>query len=94
MNRETVFKQLRSYRGNCVKIRMRDGSAESIVVPRNYEIGVLGSEGKAGDETVWLRTWNDELQFRLENIASITKSALIHDIDVSGRIANQQPYFA
>ena len=94
MTKETVFTQLRSYRGNCVKIRMRDGSAESIVVPRSCEIGVLEPEGKDGKETVWLRTWNDELQFRLENIASITKSALIRDIDISGRIVSQQPHFA
>lgn len=94
MNRETVFKQLKSYRGNCVKIRMRDGSAESIVVPKNYEIGTSVSESRDGEETVWLRTWNNELQFRLENIASITKTALLRDIDVSGRIAGHQPYFA
>ncbi len=94
MTKETVFTQLRSYRGNCVKIRMRDGSAESMVVPKSYEIGVLEPDGKDGKETLWLRTWNEELQFRLENIASITKSALIRDIDVNGRLAAQQPHFA
>jgi len=94
MNKETVFKQLRSFRGNCVKIKMRDGSAESIVVPRSYEIGIMEPEGKDGEETVWLRIWNNELQFRLENIASISKTAMLHDIDVSGRIVTHQPYFA
>ena len=94
MTKETVFTQLRSFRGNCVRIKMRDGSAESIVVPKSYEIGVLEPESKDGKETVWLRIWNNELQFRLDNIASITKTALLHDIDVSGRITNQQPYFA
>lgn len=94
MNRETVFKQLKSFRGNCVKIRMRDGSAESIVVPKSYEIGIVEPEGKDGKETVWLRIWNNELQFNLENISSITKTALLHDIDVNGRLVNHQPYFA
>ena len=94
MNRETVFKQLKSFRGNCVRIRMRDGSAESIVVPKSYEIGVLEPESKDGKETVWLRLWNNELQFNLENISSITKTALLHDIDVNGRLVNDQPYFA
>ncbi len=94
MNRETVFAQLRSFRGNCVKIKMRDGSAESIVVPKSYEIGILETEGKDGKETVWLRIWNNELQFRLENISSITKTALLREIDVNGRLVNHQPYFA
>ncbi|MCM2266503.1 MAG: hypothetical protein NDI60_01870 [Elusimicrobiales bacterium] len=94
MNKETVFNQLRSFRGNCVKIKMRDGSAESIVVPKSYEIGILEPESKDGKETVWLRIWNNELQFRLENIASITKTALLHDIDVNGRLGNTPMYSA
>ena len=87
MTKETVFTQLRSFRGNCVRIKMRDGSAESIVVPKSYEIGVLGSESKDGKETVWLRTWNDELQFKPENIVSIAELASIPAIDAKGLIA-------
>ncbi len=92
MKKEAVFNQLRSFRGNCVKIKMRDGSAESIVVPKSYEIGILEPESKTGEETVWLRIWNNELQFRLENIASITKTALLRDIDVNGRVVNNPLY--
>ena len=92
MNKETVFNQLKSFRGNCVKIKMRDGSAESIVVPKSYEIGVLEPESKDGEETLCLRSWNNELRFRLKNIASITKTALFRDIDVNGRIAHSPLY--
>ena len=87
MTRETVFNQLRYFRGNCVKIKMRDGSAESMVVPKSYEIGILEPESKDGKETVWLRSWNNELQFALANIASISKLASIRDIDVNGLLA-------
>lgn len=90
MDKETVFKQLKSFRGNCVKIAMRDGNTEIIVVPRNYEIGILESESKDGKEVVWFRIWNNELLFRLENIVSITKTASIHDIDANWRIAKAQ----
>lgn len=79
MTKETVFRQFRSLRGKCVKIGMRDGSTESIVVPRNYEIGTLEPESRDGEEIVWLRIWNDELQFRLENIISITRTASLRD---------------
>ena len=94
MTKETVFRQLRSLRGNCVKIEMRDGSAESMVVPRNYEIGILESESKDGKEVLWLRIWNDELQFRLENIISIIEMALLREIDINRRAAKEQLHLA
>jgi hypothetical protein len=94
MTKENVFRQLWSLRGNCVKIEMRDGSTESMVVPRNYEFGVMESESKDGKEVLWLRIWNNELQFTLENIMSITKRALLRDIDLNRRLAKEQLHLA